>query len=108
MQDNGFHSASMNLRTIREARGLSQRDLAELVGVDQATIQRAETMHSTARLATIAACAKALGVTLADIFADDRSGLEAALVKAFRRVPVEKRAGLHRPPWLRHPGLQLT
>lgn len=78
---------AMNLTRIREAKGLTQRALAEMIGMDAATVNRAEKMHHTAKLATYALCAQALDVTLADIFADDRSALEAELLAAFRRVP---------------------
>jgi len=85
-----MHYANMNLRAIRKARGLSQQQLADMVGVTQPTIVRAETMDDGAMLRTYIKCADALGVTLADIFADDRSALEQTLIGAFRRVPVEK------------------
>jgi|ERR1051325_4131042 transcriptional regulator with XRE-family HTH domain len=84
------HDLAMNLRRIREAKGLNQRDLAEMVGVDQSTIQRAEKMASTAKLATYQRCADVLGVTLSDLFAEDRTPVEAALLAAFRQVPESK------------------
>jgi transcriptional regulator with XRE-family HTH domain len=77
----------MNLARLREERGLTQAELAEMVGVSQPTITRAEQGHVTARLETYKKCADALGVSLAEIFADDRSALEAQLVRAFRRLP---------------------
>jgi len=80
-------SWAMNLTRIRDAKGLSQRALAEMIGMDAATVNRAEKMHPSAKLATYILCAEALGVTLADIFADDRSSLELELLKAFRQVP---------------------
>ncbi len=78
------HYCGMNLATYRKAKGLSQEQLAELIGVNQSTIQRAETMHASAKLETYAKAAEALGVTLADLFSDDRSSEEALLVIAFR------------------------
>lgn len=83
-------TGGMNLTRIREARGLSQRALADMIGMDAATVNRAEKMHHSAKLATYIMCAEALGVTLADIFGDDRSAIEAELVKAFRQVPPER------------------
>lgn len=90
-----MHAVGMNLARIRKARGLSQRDLADMVGLDQATIQRAEAMHSSAKLETYQKCADALGVTLEDLFvADrevDRDAAEEVLVQKFRQVPKERR-----------------
>lgn len=79
-----MHDLGMNLRRIREARKLNQRQLAELVGVDQATIQRAETMHPSAKLATYRMCAQALGISLAELFSEDRTAAEETLIAAFR------------------------
>lgn len=84
----------MNLTTLRKAKGLSQRALAEMIGMDASTVNRAEKMDPTAKLATYLLCAEALGVTLADIFGEDRSALEMELVKAFRRVPPQKHSDL--------------
>jgi transcriptional regulator with XRE-family HTH domain len=80
----------MQLAKIRKARGLSIRDLADMIGMDPATVQRAETMHSSAKLTTYVRCAEVLGVTLADIFAADRSALELKLVQAFRALPADQ------------------
>lgn len=85
------HYAAMNLRTYRKAKRLTQEQLAELVGVDQATIQRAEKMHSSAKLETYVKCAEALGVTLSDLFSDERSAEEALLVIAFRSSDASRR-----------------
>lgn len=84
----------MNLARIRELRGLNQRQLAEMVGVDQSTIQRAETAHPSAKLATYKRCADALRVSLSDIFADDRSAIELELLSVFRNVPADRREAL--------------
>lgn len=81
----------MNLARIRKARGLSQTDLADMIGRDTATVSRAETMSKTAKLETYHLCAKALGVTLADLFCDDLAPVERELLAAFRAVPEEHR-----------------
>lgn len=83
-----------HLARIRELRGLNQRQLGEMIGRDQSTIQRAETGHPSAKLATYVACAEALGVTLADLFAADMTPIERQLVTIFRSVPPEKHAQL--------------
>lgn len=79
----------MNLARLRELRGLSQGDLADMIGVSQATISRAESGHPSAKLETYTKCAEVLGTTLAEIFADDRSVVEAQLVRRFRALPPE-------------------
>ena len=81
----------MNLARIRKLKKLSQVALGEMIGVDGSTIQRAETMHHSAKLETYQKCADALGVTLADLFAEDFSPVERALVEAFRRVPDQQK-----------------
>ena len=88
--------AAMNLTRIRKLRGLNQQQLAEMVGVDQSTIQRAETMHQSAKLATYRMCAEALGVTLPELFSDDRAAAEAELIRLFREIPEEKHPDLLR------------
>ena len=78
-----------NLAYYRELRGLSQRDLAEMIGVSQPTIQRAEREDTSAKLGTYTACAKVLGVTLAQIF-DDRSEIERIVAAKLRDVDPAK------------------
>lgn len=84
----------MKLTEIRKRRGLSQRALADMIGMDAATVNRAEAMSPTAKLETYKKCADALGVSLADIFDDSRSELEADLIRAFRQIPADRHAEL--------------
>lgn len=76
----------MNLTLLREARGWRQEDLAEKIGVHPSTISRAESMHPSAKLETYAACAKELGVTLGDLFAENRSVVEVEFLRLFRQI----------------------
>lgn len=87
----GCTMCNMNLARIRKARGLSQTDLAEMIGRNTATISRAETMDKTAKLETYQLCAEALNITLADIFCDDVAPIERELLNAFRSFPPEQR-----------------
>lgn len=80
------HYLRMKLKQIRTAQKLTQRELAALAGVDQSTIQRAETMHHSAKLDTYKLCAQVLGVSLEDIFAQDRDAAEIALLNAYRKA----------------------
>ncbi len=51
------------LRKFREQKALSQRDLAQLSGVDASTIHRLEQRKSKARPSTIRKLAQSLGIT---------------------------------------------
>lgn len=82
----------MQMKRIRLSKGLSQTDLGEMIGVNQATIARAESMDKTAKLITYIKCADALNVSLSDIFADDRDQAERLLLEAFHRLPAERQA----------------
>lgn len=82
---------AMNLTKIRKQRDLSQRALADMIGMDAATVNRAEKMHPSAKLATYTACAEALGVTLADLFSDEMPPPERALIEAYRALSPEGR-----------------
>lgn len=70
------------MRELREARKLSQRQLAELVGTSQAQIQRIEAGVQAARIDLALQIAEALGRRLADVF----PGLREALGKHSDRI----------------------
>jgi ribosome-binding protein aMBF1 (putative translation factor) len=61
---------AFEIRALREARGLSQRDLAELVGTTQSAIARLEGGHVSPTLATLDRIAEALNVELSLTFVD--------------------------------------
>lgn len=84
--------AGMSLRDIRTERGLSLAALGEMIGRDASTVQRAETMHRSAKLETFVQCAEVLGVRLEDLFTD-RSDLERLIVDAFRSLPADRQQG---------------
>jgi transcriptional regulator with XRE-family HTH domain len=60
-----------NLRAIRERRGLSQAELYRRSGVAQPSISEIETGHRGAQIRTLTKLADALGVRVADLFAED-------------------------------------
>ena len=82
-----------NIERIRKIRGLTQGDLAEMVGVKQPHISRIEKGDDGPPLRLFAAIADALHVSLSDLFADDRSDLETILVAAFRRLSPDRQQG---------------
>ena len=71
------------VKEFRALRGLSQRDLAEMVGVTQPTIQRAEAEDPSAKLETYKKIAEALDVALTDLFSE-RNEQELILINLFR------------------------
>ena len=81
----------MSMKQIRVARGLAQRDLADLVGVDQSTIQRAEAMKDGARMEVYRMVAQALNVEIADLFTDARSPEELQILEGFRLAGARER-----------------
>ena len=60
-----------NIRKIREAKGLSQKEVAISVGMDQAQYSRIENSKTDTSFSTIEKIAKALGVELSELFTAD-------------------------------------
>jgi transcriptional regulator with XRE-family HTH domain len=58
------------LQAAREARGLTQADLGERIGIESVTLSRYETGARGASLTVLARAADELGVTLADLVGD--------------------------------------
>lgn len=85
--------ANMNISRIRKRRGLTQVDLAEMTKLTQPTISRAERGDDSTTMATFASIAAALEVPLAELFIDDRTAVEAELLQAFRRLPIDRQRG---------------
>ena len=73
-----FYSAAMRAAKIRKAKGLSQSELAERVGVEQPKISRFERGSDGITLGLVREIARALEVSLSDLFAEDRSETEQA------------------------------
>jgi len=61
----------MNLKQAREQAGLTQIELAERVGCDQSVISRIESGQRALTLDRLKSIAKALGVPLAQLLADE-------------------------------------
>nr|WP_309504330.1 helix-turn-helix transcriptional regulator [uncultured Roseovarius sp.] len=83
----------MKAALIRKAKGLSQTELAELVGVEQPTISRFERGADGVTLGLVRDIARALEVPISDLFADDRTEIEQQLLAAFRGLPEERQRG---------------
>lgn len=68
-----------NLRRIREAKRLSQIQLAERVGITSQYLSNLERSKMRPSLDVIEKLAAALGIPVSDLFRDDLSGLQDAL-----------------------------
>lgn len=64
---------SVNVKRYREAAGLSQRDLAGMIGTDQSMIAAVELGTKTPSLHVTVAIAKALGITLDQLVGNEMS-----------------------------------
>lgn len=93
MHRTALYRAAMRAAEIRKAKGLSQADLAHLVGVEQPTISRFERGSDNVTLGLVRRIADALEVPLPDLFADDRAAAEQALLQAFRQLSPERQRG---------------
>ena len=66
-----------------------------MIGMDASTVQRAETMHPSAKLETYKLCAAALKVPLEAIFCGGALSDDEELALAlYRRMPAERRSML--------------
>ncbi len=57
-----------NLKTIRTAKNITQSELAELIGVDKSFVSNIENGKNNPTLSTIASLAKALKVSVDELF----------------------------------------
>lgn len=89
----------VRIAIIRRDRGLTQEQLAELVGVDPQTIQRAETGRTSLSVLRLRRVADAMHVSLRDLFDDEGGPLppvdaeqrDPRLVALWKRLPPGRR-----------------
>lgn len=84
-----WHTVGMSIERIRQARGLNQIELAEVAGLSQSAVSRAENHEEGTTLRTLMAIARALNVQIKDLF-DDRSSAEQQIIDLFRQLPPER------------------
>lgn len=85
------HNGHMkNVRALRQARGLTQAELAELAGVNQATVSKAERGEMNITMDKIVALAAALNVEPVQLF--DLPELQARALAAISAIDPERRA----------------
>lgn len=64
-------SLSSALKKVREAKGLSQKELANLIGMAQAQYSRIESGKTDPSFSVVVKIAKALGLTISELFQAD-------------------------------------
>lgn len=67
-----------NLRKIRNARGMSQEEFADLLGTSKQVISRYETAQRSPKVSTVAEYAAKLGVSIAELTGDPLSSMRSA------------------------------
>lgn len=89
-------SLALNVMRARDARGMTQAQLAEAIGVSQPRIAKIERGDANPRLITLSKIAHALGITLSELVVDsihkDRRHPPAAAAEA-PRSERKRRAG---------------
>ncbi|TMV69405.1 helix-turn-helix transcriptional regulator [Thioclava sp. BHET1] len=84
---------TMGMKSIRQLRGLTQEHLAEMAGVSQAAISRAEKLDDSVTMGMYKSIASALNVDVSELFIDDRKKDELALLEVFRRLSPDRQKG---------------
>lgn len=81
----------MNIETLRRMRGLNQEQLAEMAGISQGHVSRAEKGDDGVTLGKLKSIADALDVPLADLF-QSRTQAEAEVVQIYRKLKPQQQA----------------
>jgi transcriptional regulator with XRE-family HTH domain len=94
LYDVSMASAASRLKALREAAGLSQRELARLLGQDQSNIHYWESTGKAPRSDVLVPMAKALGVTVEELLGQPKpsrvtapGGRARQLFEAVSRMP---------------------
>lgn len=69
--NNHFMNIGDKIRQIREARGLTQKEVALTIGMDQSQYSKIEKGKTDPSTSTLEKVAKAIGIGLSELFADD-------------------------------------
>jgi transcriptional regulator with XRE-family HTH domain len=92
--DDSMASAASRLKALREAAGLSQRELARQIGEDHSNIRYWETTGKIPRSDVLTPMAKALGVTVEELLGQPRpkkvlapGGRLGRVVETISRLP---------------------
>jgi len=78
---------SDNIKRVREAKGLSQKEVITAIGMGAAQYSRIENGKTDPSVSTVEKIAKALGVTMAELFTD---GEDLREVNSFDKTLMER------------------
>lgn len=78
---------------IRRLKGWTQGQLADVSGLNQSSVSKAERFDGGVGLRTYQAIAEALNVPLYELFLPDTSTAEMRLLEAFRSLPPDRQRG---------------
>ena len=81
------HMISDNIKRVREAKGLSQKEVITAIGMGAAQYSRIENGKTDPSVSTVEKIAKALGVTMAELFTD---GEDLREVNSFDKTLMER------------------
>lgn len=80
----------LRIREVRRARGLTQEELAERVGISPRYLSRVEVGQQNPSIQTVAQLATALDIELSELFNFGHLGTEKELRQSLRRLTQER------------------
>lgn len=88
-----------NLRKIRNSRGMSQEEFADLLGTSKQVISRYETAQRSPKVSTVAEYAEKLGVSISELTGDPLSSVRSALSLDTRATQLLREIGEQLSPY---------
>ena len=85
-----FNNFSENLKSKRKQLGLTQKELAEIVGITPKTIQNYEKKKTIPTPALMEAISIALDIGFEEMIDDNESNIKVSLVKKLEKIDIEK------------------
>ena len=85
-----LNNFSENLKKRRLELGLSQKELAEIVGITPKTIQNYEKKRTIPTSAVMESISIALDIGLEQMFDDNESNIKVSLVEKLEKIDIEK------------------
>lgn len=90
-----YDCTMIKLKSLRQAQGLTQMDLAHAAGVPQATVSQIERGTNNPNLTTLAKLAEALGLSLPDMFdAGEAPAPVSEMIRRFSKLDPDQQAFL--------------
>lgn len=85
-----LNNFSENLKSKRKQLGLTQKELAEIVGITPKTIQNYEKKKTIPTPALMEEISIALNVSFEEMIDDNESNIKVSLVKKLEKIDIEK------------------